>query len=381
MFFYKYKFIKSNISIILIILLFLVSCRAIYYNLPDLTDYKIFPYRRILADTSKSFHFITPVINYNLGNTIRVNDKPLPTAVISLEQFIVQTKTVAFIIIRNDTILYKKYTHGYCDSTIFNPMSITKAFLSALVGIAIQEGYIKSDNQYICDFLPELINRGFDSIKIKHLLKHTSGISYTENNLNPFCDNTQYYYSENLRKKVFKHHIQYPPGTQYQYSSVNSELLGLILERATKKTMSKYLETRIWRPIGMQYNALWSTDNNNENSIEKAFCCLNTTALDLAKFGRLYLKEGNWNGEQIINKEWVLQSTKRDTTDGSRWDYQYNFGVGPKLYESFFAVGLYGQLIYIYPKKNLIIIRICESTTKYNPPFIYYTITQIIDQL
>ena len=108
---------------------------------------------------------------------------------------------------------------------------------------------------------------------------------------------------------------------------------------------------------------------------------LNCTAIDLAKLGRLYLNNGVWDNQQILSQSFIYEATKRDTANGSPWDFQYNFRLGPKLYDSFYSRGLYGQLIYIYPEKNIIIVRVGEADLNYNPQFINYVVLQIIDQI
>jgi CubicO group peptidase (beta-lactamase class C family) len=142
-------------------------------------------------------------------------------------------------------------------------------------------------------------------------------------------------------------------------------LLGLILERALKtKTVTQYLQEKIWTPLQMETPASWSIDKKKEG-LEKTFCCINATAIDFAKFGRLYLNKGNWNGQQLISKDWVQESTKLDTTDGSVSYYQYQWWSA-RPGEDFFAEGILGQFIYVYPKKNLIIVRLGSSYDNVN---------------
>jgi CubicO group peptidase (beta-lactamase class C family) len=122
-------------------------------------------------------------------------------------------------------------------------------------------------------------------------------------------------------------------------------------------------------------------DSRGDWAMERAFSGLNAVPVDLAKLGRLYLHQGRCNGRQIIPEAFVREALCRDATEGSRWDYQYNFAVGPEEYGTFYAVGLFGQLIYVYPKKNVIIVRLVHHSTPYNPPFVYHTMLQVIDQL
>ncbi len=250
------------------------------------------------------------------------------------------------------------------------------------MGVAIDEGIIKSVDQPITHYIPELLEiEGFSKITIRHLLTHTSGIKFADSKFKHYSDNARYYYCQNLRKLVFKSELNKSPGVETHYSSVNTQLLALVIERAARTTLSLYLQEKIWQKIGMQYEAAWSIDNKSNNSIEKGFSCLNCTAIDLAKIGRLYINNGIWNNQQILSRSYIYEATKRDTTDGSCWGFQYNFRLGPKQYDFYYASGLYGQLIYIYPKKHLIIVRMGEADLNCNPQFIKHVVLQIIDQI
>lgn len=372
----KFKFL-----IILLIAISIFSCRAIFYNVPDIDDYKIFP-TRIIKHCEKSIFYFTKAKDASLlGKKIFVNNKPLGMKLVDLNSFCLQTKTAAFLIIRKDSIIYEYYGKGKTESDIFNPFSITKAFITTLTGIAIKEGKIKDVDDPVSKYLTEFKNTKVGDVKIRQLLKHTSGIKYNDSPKNPFSENAKYYYGKNLRKYVRKIELDTTPGTVYKYSSANTQLLAMIIERVIDTTLSAYLENKLWQKIGMQYNATWSMDKKRGNCMERAFSGLNATPIDLAKLGRLYLENGKWDNNEILSREFICDATKRDISEGSRWDYQYNFGVGPEKYGCFFAVGVYGELVYVYPKKQIIMVRIVKSDKHYNPPFIYYIMLQILDQL
>jgi CubicO group peptidase (beta-lactamase class C family) len=175
--------------------------------------------------------------------------------------------------------------------------------------------------------------------------------------------------------------VKEKPGLHFEYQSENSSLLGLILERVTGKTLSQYLEEKIWSNIGTEAPALWSTDRDDSLAIEKAFCCLNARTIDFAKFGRLLLNKGNWNGNQIIPSAWIEEATKRTNENAEKLTYGYNMGLGPALYNSFYPIGLYGQWLYVYPKKNILIVRFGSADIGYNPSYWKDIMLQLIDQL
>lgn len=372
-----------SVSIVLaIVFIIMSSCRTLYYNIPELSDYDIFPYRVINPSSDSVFYFHRTEDTDYLGRVLMTNNKELLPDAVSLNDYIKGSKTVAFLIIRNDTILYEKYKSPYTESSIYNTFSVTKIFITSLIGVAINEGLIENVNQPVTDYIPELKdNNGFNDITIRHLLLHTSGIKFSDTKFSPLSDNARYYYGRNLRKLVLKAELYIEPGKEIHYSSVNVQLLGLILERATGTTLSAYMEEKIWKEIGMQYPAKWSLDNNSEEAFEKCFSCLNCTATDLARLGMLYLNKGKYRNKQVIPESFVYESTRRDTIAGSSGIFQYNIKLGPKKYESYFSGGLFGQILYIYPEKELIIIRLGEKDLSYNPQFIQHNIMQIIDQL
>lgn len=284
------------------------------------------------------------------------------------------------MIIRNDTILYRYFDESLSDTSMVTSFSVAKAFVSGLIGIAISEGIIPGVETSIVKFLPELSNKGFDPVTINHLLDHTSGIHYKETK-NHVGGNFEFYWGKSLSRDIFNINPVLPAGTHFEYSNINTQLLGLIIERASGMSLSKYLEEKLWKPLGMEYPASWSLSNGNEDGVEKAFCCINARTVDFAKYGRLYLNCGNWNGKQIIPESWVASSLKSSKADGQRLTYHYNWGIGPRKYGSFYAIGFYGQFIYVYPEKNVIIVRFGKADLGYNPPFLYHTMLQICDQL
>lgn len=347
--------IKTGV-IILLILLF-GSCqlsRMIVYNFADIKDYKIFPYRTISRD-SLSFQF-----SYSKNAKYPKEYEQLP-----FEKFLIKNKTVALLIIQNDSIQYEKYFYNYSDEDIVPSFSMAKSVISILIGCAIDEQHIQSVNDSVIKYIPELKKSGFEKVTIKQLLQMTSGIRFNENYFNPFSGAAKIYYGKNLRKQILKLNLKNEPGKKFEYISINTQLLGLILERALKnKTLSQYLQEKLWTPLGMEFDATWSIDRRN-NGLEKAFCCINARARDFAKIGRLYLNKGNWNGKQIVSKEWVQESIKLDTTEGSVSYYQYQWWL-PAPGKDFLAEGFLGQYIYVYPEKKLIIVRLGKKEGKTN---------------
>ncbi|WP_421795007.1 serine hydrolase domain-containing protein [Haliscomenobacter sp.] len=335
--------------------LLLTSCqlgRFVFYNFADINDHKKFQSRPLKrgADT-----FSFP----------KASRGKVPKEIYNgpFDQYLEDHKTVAFLIIKNDTIQYEKYFKGYDHESIVPSFSMAKSVTSILIGCAIDEGLIQSVDEPIVKYIPELNKVGFDRVTIKHLLQMTSGIQFNESYANPFGDAASFYYGLNLRKQIEKMKLKSEPGKQFEYISGNTQLLGLILERVLKgKTVTQYLQEKLWTPLGMEYDASWSIDRK-KNGLEKTFCCLNARARDFAKIGRLYKNEGNWNGQQIVSQAWVEASTKLDTTNGSVRYYQYQWWL-PTPGEDFMAEGILGQFVYVNPAKDLIIVRLGKNEGK-----------------
>lgn len=274
----------------------------------------------------------------------------------SFDEFLEKKKTVAFLAIRNDTTLYENYFFGYDSATVVPSFSVSKSVVSALMGIAIDEGYIYSTSQSITFFLKELPAE-FDAIRIEDLLNMRSGIDFDEGYTNPFAEMPKYYYGTDLLSYIKKLKTKEPPDLSYDYISVNTILLGLIIERATNTKLNVYLQERIWEPLGMESDASWSVDSY-EHQVFKANCCINAIARDFAKFGRLYLYHGEWNGEQVVPRTWVDRSLSiiNDSRDSQGYPYTYQWRVLQN--GSFFAKGILGQYIIVIPEKNLIFVRL-----------------------
>ena len=321
------------------------------------------------------FHFYT--IEKEWGKEIKVNDWTTDIPVFTpIQDIVAGHNTQAFLIIRHDTILFEYYAEGSTSKSLFPSYSIAKSFTSALIGIAIQEGFINSVDDAVNKYLPELnFHPYFNRLTIRHLLNQTSGIKYS------LLMDADIYYGKDFRKGVKNIEFETAPGKTQSYLNINYQLLGMMLERATGIPPGKYLQDKLWTPLGMESDAFWSADK--KNSMAKTFCCLNASAVDYAKFGRLYLHNGIWEGKQIIARHWIEQSISSDTTQGSSFGYNFGWHIGLKEYGDFMANGLYKQHIYINPKKNLIIVSLNRKEDKLKAERVnwWYVFRQIADQL
>ena len=364
-------------GIVLLISIIFSSCklgRFVFYNFADIKDYKIFPSRPLLSGETKFKFHATDKGKY--PRAIKVGNKPDS---VSLDGLLEANKTVAFLIIKNDTIQYEKYFKGYSQESIIPSFSMAKSITSILIGCALDDGLIQSVDEPITNYIPELKKNGFEKVSIKQVLQMTSALKFSESYINPFGHAASFYYGRNLKREIAKLKIKGTPGQQFNYVSGNTQLLGLILERALKnKTVTQYFQEKLWTPLEMEYDASWSIDKKN-NGMEKTFCCVNARARDFAKIGRLYLNKGNWNGKQIVSQKWVAESTRVDTTEGSAAYYQYQWWL-PSATGDFMAEGILGQYIYVNPAKNVVIVRMGKNNGRINWSDFFILLTKYMDK-
>ena len=344
-------------------LIFTSSChvvRYVWWNYADIHDCDKFPVIPIQRPTfSKSF------IQSHTETKIPIPDSfDLGIQKASLASFLEAQKTVAFLVIRNDTLLYERYFDGFSRESVLPSFSVAKSFVSALIGIAVRDGKIRSVDQPVTDFIPELADNGFRKVTIKDLLEMRSGIRFKETYTSPFAEMSKFYYGLDLRRYTLKLSTQTSPGETYNYQSANTQLLAIVLERATGMRMPDYFAEKIWKPMGSEYTASWSVDSKH-NMEPKAFCCINARAVDFAKFGQLYLNHGIAGNDTVVPASWISESLKitNNSRDSQGYPYTYHWRVTDN--GDFFAKGILGQYIYVCPAKKIVIVRFGEKSTDF----------------
>jgi len=357
--------------------------RYAFWTPPGNEDLQKFPSREI-KNPDIVFHF-KEKLNEDYVESL-FEDKFRFIGVNTFEEYIKETSTTALIIVKNDTIIYEKYFDGFQREDLFMAMSMTKSFVYSLIGIAIEEGYIKGVEEPITNYLPELKERDarFEKITLKHLLMMCSGIDQHRATLFniplPWDGDPISYYHPKLRQHILENlDIIDNPGKQFYYNDFNAELLGLILERAIKKSVSEYLEEKIWKPCGMKYPALWALDSK-DSGFEKMSSGLFARPIDYARYARLYLELGNWEEKQIIPEVWIIESTHEDVTvndkdyyppapaawlNNTYYKYHWKGHINPDSTTNFSIGGVMGQNIFIAPHKQLIIVHCGESHSYY----------------
>lgn len=370
--------------------------RLLSQNVADVYDYQLYE-NRIIKGADSVFQFIEQKEKDYVEALFA--DRVSRSGFKSFDEWAEKSQTTALIFIRKDSILYENYFNGFSRDSYFHSQSMAKSFISFLIGAAIDEGLISSVEDAITVYVPELLERDsrFGEISIKNLLEMRSGLKYNTSYIPgtyihaPWHDEAIGYYHPNVRKLLLeKVEIESEPGDVFQYCNYNTSYLGLIIERATKKTVSVYLEEKLWSKI-MEYNALFSIDSK-KSGFEYMPSRLIARAIDYARFGRLFLNEGDWNGQQIISKNWVIESTRENTSTArdiypewfgnecKRIYYTYQWWGHANCDSSFqfAASGNLGQNIYIIPAKEIIIVH-CGNSLEHYSDFDLWHIAEKLD--
>ena len=289
--------------------------------------------------------------------------------IVNTKDFLESTLTDALLIIRHDTIHYEYYGNGFKQNDLHISWSMAKSVLSALFGIAVHEGDIKSIEQTVTEYLPELKGSGYDNVRLKDVLQMSTGVGFNEDygDFNSDINVMGRYFALGMPMADFAKTLkrEREPGTYNHYVSVNTQVLGMVLTKATGQTVTDYMDEKLWSVIGAEDDAYWIIDNSG---MEFVIGGLNATARDYAKVGQLFLDSGRWRGEQVVPEEWVIASItpdaphlmpgKRETAlRAEGYGYQWWIPDG----DEFDAQGIYGQFIYIDPDKEMVIVKLASN--------------------
>jgi len=274
-------------------------------------------------------------------------------------------QTIGFGIFKDGKLLYEEYWEDYSDSSITNSFSMAKSVTTMLLGKAIEQGYIKGLDQKITDFIPEFLRDSLGCLAtVGDLSSMRSGYDWNEEYYSPFNVTTEAYYGNHIEKQLLKRHFTSRPGGHFKYLSANSQLLAIVLKRATGKNLAQYLSEEFWQPMGMESDALWSLSGG----IEKSFCCIYSNVHDYAKLGQLLLQKGNWNGVQLLDSAFVERMIT-PCYDAFLPDEPKNYGYSIRIDETYSPpfygmIGLLGQRILVVPDENLVIVRLGKAMDK-----------------
>jgi CubicO group peptidase (beta-lactamase class C family) len=303
---------------------------------------------------------------YSLPETFQLGDSTINT-----KPFLDFTLTDALLIIQHDTMRYEYYGNGFTVDGHHIAWSMSKSVISALFGIAISEGKIKSIEQTVTDYLPEFADTGYDKVRIKDVLQMSSGVGFNEDygDFNSDINIMGRYFALGMPMADFAKTLkrEREPGTFNHYVSIDTQVLGMILTKATGQSITQYMNDKLWSKIGPEAEAFWIVD---KSGMEFALGGLNATARDYAKVGQVYLDTGKWKGRQVVPKDWVLASITPDAPHvmpGKResavlrdgYGFQWWIPEGSK--GEFNAQGIYDQFIYIDPKTDMVIVKLSSN--------------------
>ncbi len=330
--------------------------RYVLLNAVDVTDYRVFPSREI-ANEPPAFQFRPTPESAALMQALdgAVAGQPENRPHRTLDDFLERNGTTAFIVVQHERLLMERYFNGWEHSSICTSFSTAKSFVSAMIGAALQDNLIGGLDDPLTRYLPGLSAPFWSAISIRHLVGMSSGLAYDQFGFLPWNDEPRIYYGLDLRDLARHARPQEPPGVRFRYNNYNLVLLGMLLERVTGASVSAYLQEKIWKPLGMESHATWSLDSRR-SGMEKMESGLNALAIDFAKFGQLYLRRGDWDGQQVIPENWVLESTTINP-DAAWTNYKYLWWIPRSGPGRFMAVGNLGQFIYVAPDKDLLILR------------------------
>ena len=320
-----------------------------------------FPVASKRADWIDTLHFFTQA-NYYHNITF-------------LEAISSKSTTQGVLIIQNDSIVYEKYWGDMTSDRLATVFSVSKSITSLMCGIAVDDGYIRSIDDAVTEYVPELKKKDpmWQKLTIRHLLDMRSGLDFDDTyylnlkGLKRLHAMARLNYGHNTMKQIKGLKFRCEPGTDHRYESMTSQILGVVIERATGKRFANYLSEKVWKPLQMESPALVDLDSRKHH-VAHTFGGITLTMRDLAKIGRLYLTGGLWDGKRIVSEAWIRQSTDYNTDNEGyhfNWYNLSNEGARKIQYPGYYALGINAQVLYVNPYKRLIMVRIGVGNRNY----------------
>ena len=352
-------FFKKAFKIVAIILVILVATlyitdtdyllkavRTIYFRghtTAYLEDYKHFDNQPVTASDNPQLW-----ANHKDYNSVTETDR--------LKKANTDWGTIAYLIIKNDSIWFEKYYDGFGENSKSNSFSMAKSYVSGLMGKAIEQGYIKSLDQPVCDFLPAFCNEKAKKMTVGDLSSMASGTNWDERYYSPFSITTRAYFDDDLAKVSNGLKVVRTPGQAFKYASGDTQMLAMVIEKATGKKLYDYFEEIFWKPLGSENDVLWQVDSEDHDLV-KAYCCIAGSAKDFARYGKLFLDHGKWNGKQILDSAFVTKSITPRFPESP--EYGYGWWMKDVNGKNFKMMrGHLGQYVIIQPEDDVIIVRL-----------------------
>ena len=341
------------------------------YRLSNLYDEKTIAYN--FSNIDEVFEVSEPISASDSPHKFKKREYTLPETYFfegedkSFAEGLDHFKTDGMIVLHEGNLLYENYWNNNSADTKHIAFSVSKSFLSALVGIALKDGLIDSIADPITKYLPDFNGTGYEGVSIKNILQMSSGVEFNEDYADPNSDINKFGRAvakgSSFRDfaKTLKQSKE--PGTYHHYVSIDTQVLGFLLAEVTGMSLQDYLHEKIWNKIGMEDEAYYIVDNLG---VEMALGGLNASVRDFAKFGQLYLNKGQWEGEQIVPEDWVNASHNTDgphlipgesELSSSVWGYGLQWWVPGFPDTDYTASGVYNQYIYVDPITKVVVAK------------------------
>ena len=362
-----FRFIRNTVITVAVVYgaLFIFT-RVIHYPEP------IAAIKLGLAPASKTptlmpWHVIDPATK---PITLPVASEKMPAEImykgtsLPFNEFLKQTDTNAFLVIRNGVMTYEWYKDGVTQSSQLPSYSVAKTMTSIMIGQLINLGKIKESDKFV-DYFPNLkAGTSFDLVTIKHLLDMQAGVGVSDNYpsgpsgwgvaiAQMYATTDLDWFIKNNRKMAFE------PGSKSEYMSVDTQMLGMIIKKVTGKRVADYFSKNVWQAVGAKYPATWNVDRIG--GTEKTFCCFNASAIDYGRIGMLLLNGGYAGANKIIDNKWLARMSTPVTTLDRDWGY------GAQVWHPYpntsLALGLHGQFIFVNPATRTVIVKLSDNTT------------------
>ena len=329
------------------------ALKTAIHNFADLDDHGIFATRPVeAAPAAAPLRSLVRVPRFM--SEMRVPDEDGVQR--PLDEYLDRTDTAAFVVLRDDRIVYERYARGYDARSLLNSFSIAKSIVSTLVGMAVAEGRISSLDATVADYRPDFAQTAYGRVTLRQLIAMTSGVGDAPTML---PGRAQYYYGDDLADTVARGVAEAAPGQRWRYSEADVQMLGFVLEAAVGRTLSEYLAEKLWKPLGMEAPALWALDR--EGGSEKAFGCVSARARDFARFGRLFLDGGYAGGARLIPAAWSNPSAFPGVQTLDRYMHRHLWWFPEGNEGDYYAYGHNGQYLYVNPAARTVIVKFSET--------------------
>jgi len=326
---------------------------ALIYQKVGIDDYSIFENREVNVGDPQEWE------THEILGELKIDEE-------ALQQFN-ELQTIAYLIIKDDKIIFEEYWDGYNTQSLTNSFSMAKSIVGLAVGAAIDDGSIESVFQKIVDFIPEFQTEQNKDLSIRDVLTMSSGLNWDESYGSLFSTTTEAYYGTDIRNLIYSLKVIEKPGVEFKYLSGNTQLLAMVVESATGKKLANYVAEKFWIPMGAVNKALWCLDD--VDGMEKAYCCFNSNARDFARWGQLVLNNGAWKNDTLISPEYVQVSTQPashlvDETGNNINYFGFQWWIqNVNNWHVPYMRGILGQYVFVIPEENAVVVRLGHKRT------------------